>query len=805
MAGGITNYSDGDVDLLSGLFAANHSTGFFICQLDFPLEIPQNPGDFEIDQLLTNMHVTHANPAFASQYGAKVQDVIGLTPAVFFRKNPEEGRDTMRELLINNQLSRITREYRLDGEDVFIKGEYYALLDPQNRIKGYFGIQHDVSTEVKDERLIKEQIHLKSITEEITQTASFEWVVGSQLGEFSKGVYSILGIEQDAKLNKDLFFNLIASSDLKKAKALFKKLAAGKLKDSFVLEIGIKRRDGNRRNLWSKMTPVFDEDGNFVKIFGAIQDITERSRKELLTDVIYKISEAAIELSDFKEFYKTIQLEIGRLVDANNMFVAFYKAATDELDVQYVTGESKRFKCLPAAGTISKLVITENCSLLLDNDTLLDLDKRGKIKRIGKSSKTWLGVPLREGNEPFGVLVVQNYERTNALNEEDQALLEFISIQLVSAIRRMNDGEQIEILRNSIQQSPVSVVITDKKGDIEYVNPKFEEVTGYSFVESLGQNPRMLKSGNQPESVYKELWDTITKGEEWRGEFQNKKKDGTLYWELASISPIKNPKDEITHFVAVKEDITTRKRMEKDLILAKDKAEESDRLKTAFLANMSHEVRTPMNGILGFAELLKENELSKEDFDRYIEIINSNGHQLLGIIEDIITVSNLEVKQLKLNLSEFDLIGFLDNIRMTIEMERKFLSKEHIDLVFHPLNSPIKWIKTDHGKLQQVLINLLKNALKFTERGQIQLKMTEDSPGFGTFQVTDSGIGIPDSMLGIIFDRFRQVDDSNTRSFGGTGLGLAISRGLVELMGGEIWVKSTLNQGSVFTFTIPLN
>lgn len=240
------------------------------------------------------------------------------------------------------------------------------------------------------------------------------------------------------------------------------------------------------------------------------------------------------------------------------------------------------------------------------------------------------------------------------------------------------------------------------------------------------------------------------------------------------------------------------------MLLAKEKAEESDKLKTAFLANMSHEIRTPMNGILGFSELLRDNDLSKEETSMYIDIINSNGRQLLGIIDDIITVSNLEVQQLKLNMRQFNLVSFLERIRLTIEMESKYVEKENISIIFPILEQAVFQIEADEGKMQQVLINLLKNALKFTSKGSVTLRLSVLENESLLFQVEDTGMGISAEMQEVIFNRFRQVDDSNTRSFGGTGLGLAISKGLVELMGGNIWLKSSLRKGSSFSFSVPV-
>ncbi|MEO0303631.1 MAG: PAS domain S-box protein, partial [candidate division WOR-3 bacterium] len=203
---------------------------------------------------------------------------------------------------------------------------------------------------------------------------------------------------------------------------------------------------------------------------------------------------------------------------------------------------------------------------------------------------------------------------------------------------KFNYEREIEKLLFSINQSPASVVITDTEGNIEYVNKKFTEVSGYTFEEVKGKNPRILKSGEKSKEEYKELWDTIKSGREWRGEFHNKRKDGTLYWELALIAPIIDKDGKIINFVAVKEDITERKRMEHELFESKLKAEQATKAKSIFLANMSHEIRTPLNGIVGMVDLLLGTKLDKDQED-YAKTIKYSSITLLTLINDILDFS----------------------------------------------------------------------------------------------------------------------------------------------------------------------
>jgi signal transduction histidine kinase len=296
------------------------------------------------------------------------------------------------------------------------------------------------------------------------------------------------------------------------------------------------------------------------------------------------------------------------------------------------------------------------------------------------------------------------------------------------------------------------------------------------------------------------LWKTISAGKDWHGEFHNKKKNGTLYWESATISPIINAQGETTHFIAVKEDITERKQVEYELKKAKEHAEESDRLKSAFLANMSHEIRTPMNGILGFTELLKEPKLAGEEQQEYIRIIEKSGARMLNIINDIISISKVESGQVEISLSETNVNELIEYLYTFFTPEAK---QKGIQLSLkNQLNSKEATIKTDREKMYAILTNLVKNAIKFTDDGAIEFGYTKKGD-YLEFFVKDTGKGISKSHKKIIFERFRQVNESISRTHDGSGLGLTISKAYVEMLGGKIRVESEEGKGSTFYFTIP--
>jgi PAS domain S-box-containing protein len=247
-----------------------------------------------------------------------------------------------------------------------------------------------------------------------------------------------------------------------------------------------------------------------------------------------------------------------------------------------------------------------------------------------------------------------------------------------------------------------------------------------------------------------------------------------------------------------------RSQLEYELVTAKNKAEESDKLKTAFLANMSHEIRTPMNGILGFAEMLNDDSLNRSNRKKYLNIINSNGKVLINLIDDIIDFAKIESSQVNILKDDFSLNNLLDQVQSSFLTRSLKKDKSRVKLVTRKAFPDEKsFIRTDPIRLRQVLTNLVGNAIKFTHTGLIEFGYNLDEKKALKFYVKDTGIGISADKLMVIFERFMQADSSPSRKYGGSGLGLAISRGLVELLGGKMWAESEVGVGSVFYFTIP--
>ncbi|MFN4341050.1 MAG: PAS domain S-box protein [Azonexus sp.] len=379
--------------------------------------------------------------------------------------------------------------------------------------------------------------------------------------------------------------------------------------------------------------------------------------------------------------------------------------------------------------------------------------------------------------------------------------------------------EALVKLSRAVEQSAQSIIFTDLDGKIEYVNDAFLAVTGYTREEVLGRNPRLLQSGKTPRERYAALWSALQAGETWRGELINRRKDGSEFLEQAIISPIRQPDGTISHYMAVKTDITEQRRHEQvleeyraglerlvaqrteELALAKEAAEAASRAKSTFLANMSHEIRTPMNAIMGLGFLLGQSPLNDDQQDKVRKIHVAAKH-LLSILNNVLDLSKIEAGKMTLDQSVFSPAEELTAVASLIDEEAR---RKGLAVICETDDLP-PFVNGDPARLRQALINFAGNAVKFTEQGSIRLHghIVDRQPDsyLLRFAVTDTGHGIAPDLQARLFSAFEQADTSSTRRLGGTGLGLAISRHLARLMGGDAGVDSRPGQGSTFWLTL---
>lgn len=632
-----------------------------------------------------------------------------------------------------------------------------------------FGVIHDITNRIKSEKALEESLKDLKLAQRFAKIGNWNLNPTNDSVNWTEQLFYIFNREPELGFNKFADFeDYFSKENYQQLKALTE--TAINHGTPFNLQLRIYLPEKSK---WIKFICKPDQNPGSTGYFlrGTIQDITQSKEVEnelnnsnkLLRTVIDNIPDA-IYMKD-KNFRKLL----ANKGDARNCGVD---------DVTEIIGKSD-YDLYPKE--VADIYTEDDRKVIEDGEAVENreefLPANGRDRWVLTSK-----YPLRNENEIIGLVGIGR-DITDLKEQQDK----------------------LGLLQQTIEQSPLSIVITDKEGLIEYVNPGFTKVTGYSSEEVFGKNPRILKSGSQKTAYYKNLWETIISGKNWSGEFHNKRKNGTYYWESAVITPILNATNEIKHFVAIKEDITEKKQMIRDLEVAKEKAEESDRLKTLFLANMSHEIRTPLNGILGFSSIICAGVKDEKKLQEFGKIIESSGQRLTTVIDDIIDVSMIQSNQLKLNYETFDINDLLDEMHLIYKNQKKYNVETLEFSVIFSQKEEHSIVFSDKNRLYQVFRNLLDNAFKFTESGFIKFGYSGSTNDELELFVEDTGIGIDESKTNLIFQSFRQADEGNSRKYDGSGLGLAIITGILDKMGGKIGVETELNKGSRFYFSIPRN
>ncbi len=371
--------------------------------------------------------------------------------------------------------------------------------------------------------------------------------------------------------------------------------------------------------------------------------------------------------------------------------------------------------------------------------------------------------------------------------------------ELESAHQELQAREQR--FRKLSASAPIGIFETEAAGCCIYTNPRWQEITGMSLADSLGDGWERMIHPEDATEVAAGWRSAAGEGREFDREFRCRRASGEVRWVHTRATPISSPAGEVTGHVGSMEDITERKTVELELGRARDVAVESVQVKSRFLANMSHEIRTPMNGIIGMTELVLDTDLTNEQ-RAYLGMVKISADALLGLINDILDFSKIEAGKLELEEIEFSLRESIGHLLKPLLVRGQ---KKGLELRADIADDVQDQLIGDPLRLRQILLNFTDNALKFTERGSVVVKVAAEAAGDGErclrFSVTDTGIGIPPEKQGVIFEAFSQADGSTTRNYGGTGLGLAIASQLIEQMRGKIWIESTVGKGTTFHFT----
>jgi PAS domain S-box-containing protein len=654
------------------------------------------------------------------------------------------------------------RIIRADGQTrwVWVAGRYASNVKGSSR--KIIGVIQDITPRKIGESKLESNYNLLRMAGEFARFGGWSYNVEEQTVKWSDTVAEIHDMPRGYSPSLKKGLSYYAPEWQEKIKKVFTDCIEKGI--SYDVEAEIITGKGNRKWIRTLAEAVI-EKGKIVKVQGAFQDISKAKQAE------NELKESEEKFRHLFDEHAAVKLIIdpdnGNIVDANKAASVYYGWTIDEL-------------------------------------------KKMNISQINILSQEEIQKELSRARTQPNIHYNFQHRMADGEIRDVEVFSSRISIHgkfyqhsiIHDVTEKVQNQKQLMLLSRSVEQSPVSIMITGTNGNIEYVNPYFESTTGYTFDEVRDLNPRFLKSGYQSNELYKNLWDTILAGNEWKGELINKKKNGDIYWEHIAISPILNAQGLITNFISVREDVTERKILMENLVLAKEKAEESDRLKLAFLANISHEIRTPMNGILGFAQLLKDPGLQKKEQQRFINIIEKSGHRMLDTVNDLIDIAKIESGQVKMHISPVHLGQQLKNLYDFFLPQAR---EKGLKLSFNS-SSKINdlFIQTDTNKLDSILSNLIKNGIKFTDQGKVEFGCSLKNNHL-IFFVRDTGIGIQKNRQHVVFNRFEQADTNDVRSYQGSGLGLAIARAYVELLGGKIWLKSTPGKGTTFFFTILYN
>jgi PAS domain S-box-containing protein len=692
----------GDAHKLYASSAGNDSEGYY---MGFPLSsgdivITWEPGNFQktkddiskqdalfhkfaelipemIYELDTKGKVTYANKYLLEFFGYSIEDLVKkLAISSLFPDVYQQMTETLKSLQSPGQIS--SSEYlvrKKDGTAVSIISRSFARFY-ENKIIGYRGVITDISKHKEYENQINREKafleHLYNSTPTAIAITSSTGIVSMVNEEFT----NLFGFTSEEAVNRNIN-DLVVPEELKEEAMQIDKLAS---KNKRELRQTTRINKQGKRIHVSLIATTIIINNEVVAHLGIYRDITAEKKNQLLQEVLYTISSAALKQYDIKEIYPIIVHELNKIWDTNNFFIALYDQTSETLSLPFFADEKDNFYEIPIKKTITGYVIKNNKSVLLKENDLRILDESGDIEMVGTPCKVWMGVPLKVEGKTIGVMCLQDYNDENKFSQEDLHILDFIANQIAIALQR-----------------------------------------------------RMMLD---------------------------------------------------------------------NLIIARQKAEEAAQSKQLFMSTMSHEIRTPLNEVIGITNLLLQGNPREDQMD-YIRTLKFSGNHLLTLVNDVLDFNKMESGKIVFEQAQFNLSDFLDEIMRSYSYRSK--AKELSFEIKKASNLPDEVIG-DQIRLNQILSNLLSNALKFTNKGGITVNIRElkrsGNQSSLEFSVTDTGIGIAADKHSMIFESFTQATSDTTRHFGGTGLGLAICKKLIELQGGTIDIKSEPGKGSTFSFIL---
>lgn len=523
------------------------------------------------------------------------------------------------------------------------------------------------------------------------------------------------------------------------------------------------------------LTSISNEPDNRL-IHCVWRDITELEREAQIKEIIYNITKKASSTLNIEKLFVFIKSELQKLINTNNFFIALYDKTSDMISTPFMVDEQDNGSDFPKGKTLTGYLIDTKKSLLASQQMLLKLQSDHKVEILGPLSKCWLGVPLIIGKKAIGAIVIQSYTDEQAYTQKDLELLELVASNIAQVIKQVRDFEKISLLNQAVFQSPESVVVTNAMGEIQFVNPAFTKLSGYTLKEALGKTHRLLKSGEQDSELYKNLWQTILKGKTWEGELVNKNKDGSNYLVKANISSVKNKAGLITNFVSVQEDITEKRKLERDFIHAFIDAQEQEKI--SFGEDLHDGISQILSAESMYIEVL--NKLNKSDDKRITEALDKIRALNLDAINDARGIAHgLMSKQLKENGLIMAINHICNDYNQSRKIKFNFIAD---DLIEDEISKEIKI------NLFRITQEISTNIVRHSGAKNSEIKLAKTKLNQLQLVIKDDGVGMDLEKM--------------KREHKGAGLKNIERR--VSLLNGKLNLETAPNQGTCYTIVVPL-
>ncbi|MCF6157984.1 MAG: PAS domain S-box protein [wastewater metagenome] len=665
-----------------------------------------------------------------------------------------------------------------------------------------------------EEALRKSQARLAN-AQRIAHIGNWEWDIVNNASRWSDEAYRIFGLTpQSYPITSEKFLSFVHPDDRNLIQRfIHETLYEGK---RYNFDHRILLPDGSERIVHEEAEVIFDGTGKPVLMNGVVQDITERKRAEEATLLLQTTTKAIAETGDFHSALTTVLQKVCEATSwvYGEVWIPFLNNKHIKLEVAWYDNEYKKLEefkkrsqdfilqpgtCLPG-----RIWYFKKPEWIPDVTVDKNFPRSSLAKEYGL--KTAMGIPVIADNNVIAILVFFEHE----CRREDKQLIKLVSsiaTQLGSLIQRKQMEEQLRKLSLAIEQNPGIVIITDAHANIEYVNPKFTELTGYTLEEVRGKNPRILKSEKTPPEVYGQLWNAAILTGEWHGELINRKKNGELYWEFAHISPVKDSQGTITHFMKIAEDITRIKQVEEEKEKLREQLYHAQRLESIgrFSGAIAHDFNNILSAIIGCGEQLRRKAEKKGPLMEFIQRILSAAEKGVNLTDGLLTFSRKHtVKPKPVNLNE--------TIKRSTDLLHRLI---HKDITFNVvLSDKDCTVIANNNQIEQVLMNLATNARDAMPNGGV-LTIRTNTVDFDTktaracgldkggtyvlMSVSDTGMGMSKETKQRLFEPF-----FTTKEVGkGTGLGLAIIYGIIKQHKGCITVDSEPGKGTTFNIYLP--